>query len=82
MEVARLAPALWRDASPNGRVEPASRAALRQPGERADRQRRAEDLQVVPIDLVLEARLADLIQALETVEADACVRPASRADES
>ena len=52
-----------------GGVDAGLCAELGQARERADGERRAEDLQVVAVDAVLEAGLADLIEALEAIEA-------------
>jgi hypothetical protein len=43
---------------------------LREAGDRADRERDTEDLGVVPIDLILETKIADLVQAVESVQID------------
>src|SRR5580704_15257274 len=53
-----------------GCVKGACYSAFRDGSYRSDRQRDTEDPQVVVIDLVPQARVADLVEALELVEAD------------
>src|SRR5665213_2504825 len=58
---------LWAGA---GEIRPAL-ANLRGTGNHAECDRRSEDLQIVVVDLVLQALLADLVEAVELVEVNA-----------
>ena len=49
-------------------VEADAALPLREAGDRAEGERHAEDLRVVPIDLVAQAEVADLVEAVEAVE--------------
>ena len=51
-----------------GGVEPDGALRLREAGDRPERERHAKDLRVVPIDLIAQAEIADLVEAVEVVQ--------------
>ena len=61
---------------PIAAAEAGTSEVLREAADQANGRRRAERRQVVVIDLVAQAGVADLVQAQELVEAVACGRPA------
>ena len=48
-----------------GRVEADAALPLREAGDGPERERHAEDLRVVPIHLIAQAEIADLVEAVE-----------------
>ena len=51
-----------------GRVEPDAGLPLREAGDRPERERHPKDLRVVPIDLIAQAEVADLVEAVKLVQ--------------
>ena len=68
LDCAMLVATPWRYASMDVASRPTFVWILSQAGDGADRQRHAEDLGVVAIDLILEAQVSDLIQTMEAIE--------------
>ena len=68
LDCATLVATPWRYDVHGRRIETDVALGLRQAGDGADRERHAEDLGVVAVDLILQAEVADLIQTVEAVE--------------